>query len=122
MTAIRSATFAAIGSLIFLAGISTAKDFQQRDTSRSQTIAIISNGIVIASIGRADGLEVSADGTGMITITSGSNSVSVRADCVTLSGVAGLAPVATPEVTVMPDKHGGYTVTLEPSTEFDLGR
>jgi len=33
-----------------------------------------------------------------------------------------LAPSATPGVTVTPNAEGGYTVTLDPPTEFDLGK
>jgi len=107
-------------ALMVLTGVSLAKGAQ--NSNRSQSITILSNGTVIASIGRTEKLGVSSDAPGMITITSGPNSVSVRSDFVTLSGTVGLTPVATTGVTVTPNEEGGYTAILDSSTELDLGR
>jgi len=86
-------------------------------------LAIVSNGIITSTMANAgEGLEISSNAPGMITVTSGSNSVSLRGDYVTLSGAVTLAPSATPGVTVTPNAEGGYTVTLDPPTEFDLGK
>ena len=115
------AVFVALVTLIALPEISLAKD--GNDGSRSHATAIVSDGTVIASISNApSGLKVSSTVPGMITITSGSNSVSVRGDAVTLSGADGLAPEAAAGVTVTPDKQGGYTAVLDTSIESDLGR
>ena len=115
------AVFAALVTLIALTEVSLPKD--RNDGSRSHSTAIVSDGTVIASISNApSGLKVSSTVPGMITITSGSSSVSVRGDAVTLSGPDGLAPEATAGVTVTPDKQGGYTAILDTSTDSDLGR
>jgi hypothetical protein len=110
--------------MILVAGIGAlAKDNQSNGRSASPTVAIVSNGMVTSMIANAQrGLEVSSNAPGMITVTSGSNSVSLRGDYVTLSGDVTLAPGATPGVTVTPNKQGGYTVVLDPPTDFDLGK
>jgi DNA/RNA endonuclease YhcR with UshA esterase domain len=114
------ALFAAAITLI--AGIGAlARD--NNGNSSSASVAIVSNGMVTSMIANgAGGLEISSNAPGMITISSGSNSVSLRGDYVTLSGVVTLAPGATPGVTVTPNEQGGYTVILDPPTEFDLGK
>ncbi len=115
------AVFGALVTLIALTDVGLAKDVN--DGSRSHAIAIVSDGTVIASISKEPGrLKVSSTIPGMITITSGPNSVSVRGDAVTLSGPEGLAPEAAAGVTVTPDKQGGYTAILDTSTDSDLGR
>jgi hypothetical protein len=123
------AVFAAGIILIAALGACLAKDFQEakspegRPDFKSKSIAIVSNGLVTAKIvSGPTGLEVSSNAPGMITITSGSNSVSLRGDIVNLSGAVSLAPYATPGVNVTPDGHGGYMLILDPPTEFDLGR
>jgi hypothetical protein len=112
------ALFAAAMTLI--AGLGAlARD----NNSNSASIAIVSNGIVTSMIANGTGgLEISSNAPGMITVSSGSNSVSLRGDYVTLSGAVTLAPGATPGVTVTPNERGGYTVILDPPTEFDLGK
>jgi hypothetical protein len=115
------AVFVALVTLIALTEVGLPKD--GNDGSRSHSTAIVSDGTVIASISNGpSGLKVSSTIPGMITITSGSNSVSVRGDAVTLSGADGLAPEATAGVTVTPDKQGGYTAILDTSIDSDLGR
>src|SRR5438132_4302676 len=106
------ALFAAAITLI--AGIGAlARD--NNGNSSSASVAIVSNGMVTSMIANgAGGLEISSNAPGMITISSGSNSVSLRGDYVTLSGVVTLAPGATPGVTVTPNEQGGYTVILDP--------
>ncbi|HXX06522.1 MAG TPA: hypothetical protein VEJ43_00455 [Pseudolabrys sp.] len=84
---------------------------------------IVSNGIVTSSIlNGPDGLEVSSNAPGMITVASGSQAISLRGDYVTLSGDVAFAPVATPGVTVTANAAGGYTVVLDIPMEADLGR
>jgi hypothetical protein len=115
------AVFVTLVTLISLTEVSLSKD--GNNGSRSHAIAIVSDGTVIASISKEPGrLKVSSTIPGMITITSGPNSVSVRGDAVTLSGPEGLAPEATAGVTVTPDKQGGYTAILDSSIDSDLGR
>jgi DNA/RNA endonuclease YhcR with UshA esterase domain len=93
------------------------------NNGNSASIAIVSNGIVTSMIANGTGgLEISSNAPGMITVSSGSHSVSLRGDYVTLSGAVTLAPGATPGVTVTPNEQGGYTVILDPPTEFDLGK
>jgi hypothetical protein len=102
-----------------------AKAGLARDTSNSgsSSMAILSNGLVTARIFNGPGgLEVSSNAPGVITVTSGSHSVSLRGDYVTLSGAVSLAPFATPGVQVTPNEQGGYTLTLDPPMEFDLGK
>jgi len=91
--------------------------------SGSSSMAIVSNGMVTTRIiNGPGGLEVSSNAPGVITVTSGSNSVSLRGDYVTLSGAVSLAPFATPGVQVTPNEQGGYTLILDPPMEFDLGK
>ena len=111
----------AIIALVASAEFGGATDVRERSGFRRQSITIVSDGVVVASLSRSDGLEVSSDVPGMITITSGLNTVSVRSDYVTLSGTAGLAPTVTPGVIVTPNKQGGYTAALGTS-DLDLGR
>jgi hypothetical protein len=86
-------------------------------------MAIVSNGLVTTRIFNGPGgLEVSSNAPGVITVTSGSHSVSLRGDYVTLSGAVSLAPFATPGVQVTPNEQGGYTLILDPPMEFDLGK
>jgi hypothetical protein len=59
------------------------------------------------------GLELSSNAPGTITVSSGSNSVTVRGPALTLSGNAVLAPFSTPGVHVTPNEDGGYTVVLD---------
>ena len=114
------ALFAALITLI--AGLG-ALARENNGNSNSASVAIVSNGMVTSMIANgAGGLEISSNAPGMITVSSGSNSVSLRGDYVTLSGAVTLAPGATPGVTVTPNQQGGYTVILDPPTEFDLGK
>ena len=77
-------------------------------------LAIVSNGVVTYKIPTGPGgLELSSNGPGTITVTSGSNSVTVRGPSLTLSGGAVLAPFSTPGVHAMPNSDGGYTVVLD---------
>ena len=86
-------------------------------------VTIVSNGIVTSTIlNGPDGLEVSSNAPGMITIASGSQAINLRGDYVTLSGDVTFAPGATPGVTVTANAAGGYTVTLDIPMEADLGR
>jgi hypothetical protein len=109
-------------AMILIAGLGAlARDSNGKSSSAS--VAIVSNGMVTSMIANgAGGLEISSNAPGMITISSGSNAVSLRGDYVTLSGAVTLAPGATPGVTVTPNEQGGYTVILDPPTEFDLGK
>ena len=115
-----------IAAMTLIAGIGAlARDSHNNGSANagSPAVAIVSNGMMTSMIANgAGGLEISSNAPGMITITSGSNSVSLRGDYVTLSGAVTLAPGATPGVTVTPNEHGGYTVTLDPPTDFDLGK
>ena len=78
------------------------------------SVAIVSNGVVTYKIPNGPGgLELSSNGPGTITVTSGSNSVTVRGPSLTLSGAVALAPFSTPGVRVTPNSAGGYTVVLE---------
>jgi hypothetical protein len=91
--------------------------------SGSSSMAIVSNGLVTTRIFNGPGgLEVSSNAPGVITVTSGSHSVSLRGDYVTLSGAVSLAPFATPGVQITPNEGGGYTLILDPPMEFDLGK
>jgi hypothetical protein len=102
-----------------------AKDDVQKTsyTPNRQSFAIVSNGIVTSRIlSSPNGLEVSSNAPGMITVASGSFAVSLRGDYVTLTGDVALAPVATPGVTVTANPEGGYTVVLDIPMEADLGR
>lgn len=91
--------------------------------SGSSSMAIVSNGMVTTRIFNGPGgLEVSSNAPGVITVTSGSHSVSLRGDYVTLSGAVSLAPFATPGVQITPNEGGGYTLILDPPMEFDLGK
>jgi|307.fasta_scaffold237669_2 hypothetical protein len=121
------ALFAALITLIAglgaLARENGALARENNGNSNSASVAIVSNGMVTSMIANgAGGLEISSNAPGMITVSSGSNSVSLRGDYVTLSGAVTLAPGATPGVTVTPNQQGGYTVILDPPTEFDLGK
>jgi hypothetical protein len=105
--------------------VSLAKDdvHKARYTSGGPSFAIVSNGIVTSRIlNGPNGLEVSSNAPGMITVASGSHAISLRGDYVTLSGHVALAPVATPGVIVTPNAEGGYTVVLDVPMEADLGR
>jgi hypothetical protein len=94
--------------------ISTADIAKARDGTRGLSVAIVSNGVVTYKIPTGPGgLELSSNGPGTITVTSGSNSVTVRGPALTLSGGAVLAPFSTPGVHAMPNDDGGYTVLLD---------
>ncbi len=85
-----------------------------RDTTGGLSVAIVSNGVATYKIPSGpDGLELSSNGPGTITVTSGSNSVTVRGPSLTLSSGAVLAPFSTPGVSVTPNSEGGYTVELD---------
>ncbi|HXZ45892.1 MAG TPA: hypothetical protein VEH02_04095 [Pseudolabrys sp.] len=89
----------------------------------AQFAAIVSNSVVTFTIPNGpNGLEVSSNAPGMITVVSGSHAISLRGDYVTLSGDVAFAPVATPGVTVTANAEGGYTVILDIPMEADLGR
>jgi len=99
----------AAAAFICAAGVATA-----RDTAHGLSVAIVSNGVVTYKIPNGpDGLELSSNGPGTITVTSGSNSVTVRGPSLTLSGAVALAPFPTPGVRVTPNNAGGYTVALD---------
>ena len=98
--------------------ICTAENATARDTTQGQriglSVAIISNGVTTYKIPTGPGgLELSSNGPGTITVTSGSNSVTVRGPSLTLSGAVMLAPFSTPGVRVMPNSDGGYMVELD---------
>jgi hypothetical protein len=87
---------------------------QAKATSGGRSIVTVSNGVTTSDLSNGpSGLEASSNAPGMITITSGSNSVTLRGARVTLSGDVVLAPFATPGVTVTRNTHGGYTVQLD---------
>ena len=112
-------------ALIVLTEASLAKDEMHKTsyTPGPRSFAIVSNGIVTSRIlNGPNGLEVSSNAPGMITVASGSHAISLRGDYVTLSGNVALAPVATPGVTVTANAAGGYTVVLDVPMEADLGR
>ena len=84
-----------------------------RDASHL-SLATVSNGVVTYKIPAGPaGLELSSNAPGTITVTSGSNSVTVRGPAVRLSGGVILAPFSTPGVHVVQDADGGYTAVLE---------
>ena len=86
---------------------------QTKSASGGRSIVTVSNGITTSDISSGPGgLEASSNAPGMITITSGSNSVTLRGSRVTLSGDVVLAPFATPGVTVTRNAQGGYAVQL----------
>jgi hypothetical protein len=94
--------------------ISATEITQARDPTHSLSVAIVSNGVVTYKIPTGHGgLELSSNGPGTITVTSGSNSVTVRGPSLTLSGAVILAPFSTPGVHAMPNSDGGYTVVLD---------
>jgi hypothetical protein len=110
LTTIITATLA----LICATEIATARDSGHRDTDGSLSVAIVSNGLATYKIPSGPGgLELSSNGPGTITVTSGSNSVTLRGPSVTLSRGAVLAPFSTPGVRVMPNSDGGYIAVLE---------
>jgi hypothetical protein len=89
-----------------------------RDTTQGPRIglslAIVSNGLVTYKIPNGPGgLELSSNAPGTITVSSGSNSVTVRGPALTLSGGVVLAPFATPGVHVAPNSDGSYTAVLD---------
>ncbi|MGB9043503.1 MAG: hypothetical protein WCC81_13655 [Pseudolabrys sp.] len=85
-----------------------------KSASGGRSIVTVSNGITTSDISSGPGgLEASSNAPGMITITSGSNSVTLRGSRVTLSGEVVLAPFATPGVIVTPNAQGGYAVQLD---------
>ena len=85
-----------------------------KSASGGRSIVTISNGITTSDISSGpNGLEASSNAPGMITIISGSNSVTLRGARVTLSGDVVLAPFATPGVTVTRNTQGGYTIQLD---------
>ena len=99
----------AAAAFICAAGAATA-----RDTTHGLAVAVVSNGVVTYKIPNGPGgLELSSNAPGTITVTSGSNSVTVRGPSLTLSGAATLAPFSTPGVRVTPNSAGGYTVALD---------
>ena len=109
-------------AFIAAADASFANDNPQK-ADYARFVTIVSNGIVTSTIlNGPDGLEVSSNAPGMITVASGSQAISLRGDYVTLSGDVSLAPVATPGVTVTANAAGGYTVILDIPMEADLGR
>jgi uncharacterized Zn-binding protein involved in type VI secretion len=100
---------AATATFMCAAGIAAA-----RDTTHGLSVATITNGVVTYKIPTGpQGLELSSNGPGTITVTSGSNSVTVRGPAITLSGGVVLAPYSTPGVQVTPNNDGGYTVVLD---------
>ena len=85
-----------------------------KSASGGRSIVTVSNGITTSDISSGPGgLEASSNAPGTITITSGSNSVTLRGRRVTLFGEVVLAPFATPGVIVTPNAQGGYAVQLD---------
>jgi hypothetical protein len=104
---------AAIAAFTCATGIATARDTTQ-GLRIGLSVAVVSNGVVTYKIPNGpDGLEVSANAPGTITVTSGSNSVTVRGPTLTLSGGVVLAPFPTPGVRVSQNTEGGYTAVLD---------
>jgi hypothetical protein len=104
---------AALAAFMCAAGLSTGLA-TARDTTHGLSVAIVSNGVVTYKIPNGPGgLELSSNGPGTITVTSGSNSVTVRGPSLTLSGAVALAPFSTPGVRVTSNNDGGYTVVLD---------
>ncbi len=107
----------ATAAFICTAGIAIARDTTQGLRPGLRTglsVAIVSNGVATYKIPNGPGgLELSSNGPGTITVTSGSNSVTVRGPSLTLSGDAVLAPFSTPGVHVTANSDGGYTVALD---------
>jgi len=104
---------AATAAFMCATGLATARDTTQ-GLRTGLSVAVVSNGVVTYKIPTGpEGLELSSNGPGTITVTSGSNSVTIRDPAITLSGGAVLAPFSTPGVRVMPNGDGGYTVVLE---------
>lgn len=94
--------------------ICAAEIAQARDTTHGLSLAIISNGVLTYKLPSGPGgLELSSNGPVTITVTSGSNSVTLRGPSLTLSGAVALAPFSTPGVRATPNSEGGYTVVLE---------
>ena len=103
----------ATAAFICTAGVATARDTTQ-GLRTGLSVAIVSNGAATYKIPTGPGgLELSSNGPGTITVTSGSNSVTVRGPSLTLSGNAVLAPFSTPGVHVTANNDGGYTVVLD---------
>jgi hypothetical protein len=124
LTGVRSIRTMLAAGLVCIAAAdaSFAKDALQK-ANYSRFMTIVSNGIITSTIlNGPDGLEVSSNAPGMITVASGSQAISLRGDYVTLSGDVAFAPVATPGVTVTANAAGGYTVILDIPMEADLGR
>ena len=99
---------------ITVAFICAERPATARDTTHGLSIATVSNGVVTYKIPTGpEGLELSSNAPGTITITSGSNAVTVRGPAVKLSGDVVLAPYSTPGVHVVTDDDGGYTAVLD---------
>jgi hypothetical protein len=108
-TVFRLTTILAVTAFITADGAATA-----RDTSHALSLATVSNGVVTYKIPAGpEGLELSSNAPGTITVTSGSNSVTVRGPALRLSGSVVLAPYSTPGVRIMPDTDGAYIAVLE---------
>jgi hypothetical protein len=104
---------AATAAFMCATGIATARDTTQGPRI-GLSVATVSNGVLSYKIATGPGgLELSSNAPGTITVSSGSNSVTVRGPALTLSGNAVLAPFSTPGVHVTPNEDGGYTVVLD---------
>ena len=114
-TVFRLTTTLAVTAFIWADHPATARDTTQGSHIGAHlSLATVSNGVVSYKIPAGpDGLELSSNAPGMITVTSGSNSVTVRGPAVRLSGGVVLAPYSTPGVRIMPDADGAYIAVLE---------
>ncbi len=112
-TVLRLTTILAVAALTGASGMAIARDTTQ-GLRAGLSVAIVSNGVVTYKIPNGPGgLELSSNAPGTITVTSGSNSVTVRGPALTLSGGVVLAPFSTPGVHVTSNSDGGYTAELD---------
>ena len=112
-TVLRLTTILAVAALTGASGMAIARDTTQ-GLRAGLSVAIVSNGVVTYKIPNGPGgLELSSNAPGTITVTSGSNSVTMRGPALTLSGGVVLAPFSTPGVHVRSNSDGGYTAELD---------
>ena len=112
-TVLRLTTILAVAALTGASSMAIARDTTQ-GLRAGLSVAIVSNGVVTYKIPNGPGgLELSSNAPGTITVTSGSNSVTVRGPALTLFGGVVLAPFSTPGVHVTSNSDGGYTAELD---------